>query len=234
MPLLDIRDLYSGYREVDILKGINLTVDSGEMVVIVGPNGAGKSTVLKSLFGLATVRQGSILFNNQSIVNLRSDKLVRAGICYVPQTQNVFPTLSVQENLEMGAFVRKDDFRGQIGKIYDLFPPLKEKRSQPAGTLSGGQRQMVAMGRALMVDPKLLLLDEPTAGLSPLYVDQIFAIIDDINKLGVSILMVEQNAKPALRMADRGYVLAMGTNRYEDTGPNLLNNPQIAEMFLGG
>ncbi|MBD0335652.1 MAG: ABC transporter ATP-binding protein [Cyanobacteria bacterium Co-bin13] len=234
MPLLDIRDLYSGYREVDILKGINLSVDPGEMVVIVGPNGAGKSTVLKSLFGLATVRQGSILFNGKSIVNLRSDKLVRAGICYVPQTQNVFPTLSVQENLEMGAFVRKDDFRHQVAKIYDLFPPLKEKRSQPAGTLSGGQRQMVAMGRALMVDPKLLLLDEPTAGLSPLYVEQIFAIIDDINKLGVSILMVEQNAKPALRMADRGYVLAMGTNRHEDTGPNLLNNPQIAEMFLGG
>ncbi|MBD0269655.1 ABC transporter ATP-binding protein [Pseudanabaena sp. FACHB-2040] len=234
MPLLDIRDLHSGYREVDILKGINLSVEPGEMVVIVGPNGAGKSTVLKSLFGLAIVRQGSILFNDQSIVNLRSDKLVRAGICYVPQTQNVFPTLSVQENLEMGAFVRRDDFRHQIAKIYDLFPPLKEKRSQPAGTLSGGQRQMVAMGRALMVDPKLLLLDEPTAGLSPLYVEQIFAIIDDINKIGVSILMVEQNAKPALRMADRGYVLAMGTNRYEDTGPNLLSNPQIAEMFLGG
>ncbi|HEY9735578.1 MAG TPA: ABC transporter ATP-binding protein [Trichocoleus sp.] len=234
MPLLDIRDLYSGYREVDILKGINLTVELGEVVVIVGPNGAGKSTVLKSLFGLATVRQGSITFNSQNITNLRSDKLVRLGVCYVPQTQNVFPTLSVQENLEMGAFVRKDDFRAQLSRVYDLFPPLKEKRTQPAGTLSGGQRQMVAMGRALMVDPRLLLLDEPTAGLSPLYVDQIFAIIDDINKLGVSILMVEQNAKPALRMADRGYVLAMGTNRYEDTGPNLLNNPQIAEMFLGG
>ncbi|HEY9881817.1 MAG TPA: ABC transporter ATP-binding protein [Leptolyngbyaceae cyanobacterium] len=234
MPLLDIRELYSGYREVDILKGINLTVNSGEMVVIVGPNGAGKSTVLKSLFGLAIARQGDIIFQEKSILNLRSDKLVRLGICYVPQTQNVFPTLSVQENLEMGAFVRKDDFQGQLTKVYDLFPPLKEKRSQPAGTLSGGQRQMVAMGRALMVDPTLLLLDEPTAGLSPLYVDQIFAIIDDINKLGVSILMVEQNAKPALRLADRGYVLAMGTNRYEDTGPNLLNNPQIAEMFLGG
>lgn len=234
MPLLDIRDLYSGYREADILKGINLTVEPGEMVVIVGPNGAGKSTVLKSLFGLATVRQGSISFNGQVITNLRSDKLVRLGVCYVPQTQNVFPTLSVQENLEMGAFVRKDDFKAQLHRVYELFPPLKEKRSQPAGTLSGGQRQMVAMGRALMVDPRLLLLDEPTAGLSPLYVEQIFAIIDDINKLGVSILMVEQNAKPALRMADRGYVLAMGTNRYEDTGPNLLNNPQIAEMFLGG
>lgn len=234
MPLLDIRELHSGYREVDILKGINLTVDAGEMVVIVGPNGAGKSTVLKSLFGLAIARQGDIIFKEKSILHLRSDKLVRLGICYVPQTQNVFPTLSVQENLEMGAFVRNDDFRGQLTKVYDLFPPLKEKRSQPAGTLSGGQRQMVAMGRALMVDPTLLLLDEPTAGLSPLYVEQIFAIIDDINKLGVSILMVEQNAKPALRMADRGYVLAMGTNRHEDTGPNLLNNPQIAEMFLGG
>lgn len=234
MPLLDIRALHSGYGEANILKGIDLRVEPNEIVVIVGPNGAGKSTVLKSLFGLAVVHQGEIFYSDQNITHLRSDRLVRLGICYVPQSQNVFPTLSVQENLEMGAFVRRDDFRGQLSQIYDLFPPLQEKRHQPAGTLSGGQRQMVAMGRALMVKPQLLLLDEPTAGLSPRYVEQIFEIIGDINRLGVSILMVEQNAKPALRQADRGYVLATGTNRYEDTGANLLNNPQIAEMFLGG
>lgn len=234
MPLLDIHNLYSGYATVDILKGVNLTVGDREIVVIIGPNGAGKSTVLKSLFGLAIVRQGDMIFDGRSINHQRTDKLVQAGICYVPQTQNVFPSLSVQENLEMGAFVRRDRYTDQLTRVYDLFPPLKEKRTQPAGTLSGGQRQMVAMGRALMVDPRLLLLDEPTAGLSPLYVEQMFKIIADINQLGVSILMVEQNAKPALRIADRGYVLVMGTNRFEDTGLSLLNNPQIAEMFLGG
>ena len=232
--LLEIRDVYSGYRGVDILQGVNLSVDEGEMVVIIGPNGAGKSTVLKSIFGLATVRQGEIRFGDRAITRLRSDRIVRLGICYVPQTENVFPSLTVHENLEMGAYVRTDDYSAQLEKVYTLFPPLKEKRQKAAGTLSGGQRQMVAMGRALMVEPKLLLLDEPTAGLSPLFVDQIFSIVQDINQLGVSILMVEQNAKQALSMAHRGYVLAMGVNRFEDTGQNLLANPKIAEMFLGG
>ncbi|MGF1523313.1 MAG: ABC transporter ATP-binding protein [Leptolyngbyaceae cyanobacterium] len=234
MTVLALRNLYSGYGEVDILKGVNLTIDTGEIVVIIGPNGAGKSTVLKSIFGLAQVHQGEILWRDRIITHLRSDRLVQEGICYVPQVNNVFTTLTVQENLEMGAFVRKDDFRPQLERIYELFPDLRPKRTQLAGTLSGGQRQMVAMGRALMVAPKLLLLDEPTAGLSPLYVNQIFAIVRDINQQGVSILMVEQNAKQALAMAHRGYVLAMGTNRHEDTGQNLLHNPQIAEMFLGG
>jgi len=159
---------------------------------------------------------------------------VKEGICYVPQVSNVFPTLTVQENLEMGAYVRNDDFRPQLEQVYTLFPDLREKRSQVAGNLSGGQRQMVAMGRALMVQPKLLLLDEPTAGLSPLYVEQIFNSVRDINQQGISILMVEQNAKQALGMAHRAYVLAMGTNRFEDTGTNLLNNPEISQMFLGG
>jgi len=231
---LVLDNVHSGYGGVDILKGVNLTVSAGEIVVIIGPNGAGKSTVLKSLFGLATVRQGKIYFDGQEITRLRCDRMVRRGICYVPQTHNVFASLSVQENLEMGAFVRHDDYRPQLEQVYELFPPLRQKRHQPAGTLSGGQRQMVAMGRALMVQPKLLLLDEPTAGLSPLFVEQIFAIIHTINNLGVSLLMVEQNAKPALQIADRGYVLTMGQNRYEDTGPNLLNTPQIADMFLGG
>ncbi|MDJ0708506.1 MAG: ABC transporter ATP-binding protein [Leptolyngbyaceae cyanobacterium MO_188.B28] len=161
--LLEIRNVYSGYRGVDILQGVNLTVDKGEMVVIIGPNGAGKSTVLKSIFGLATVRQGEIHFGDRNITRLRNDRVVRLGLCYVPQTENVFPSLTVQENLEMGAYVRTDDYSAQLEKVYSLFPPLKEKRKQAAGTLSGGQRQMVAMGRALMVDPKLLLLDEPTA-----------------------------------------------------------------------
>lgn len=234
MPTLAIDNLYSGYSGVDILQGVTLSVNPGELVVIIGPNGAGKSTVLKSLFGLATVSRGSVKWGDVDITRRRSDQLVRQGICYVPQTQNVFPTLSVQENLEMGAFIRTDDYRPQLEKIYQLFPDLKQKSHQPAGTLSGGQRQMVALGRALMVDPQLLLLDEPTAGLSPLYVDQIFSIMQDIHQLGVSLLMVEQNAKHALALADRGYVLAMGANRFEDTGQNLLNNPKIAEMFLGG
>jgi len=174
MTLLAIRNLHSGYGEVDILQGINLAVDLGEIVVIIGPNGAGKSTVLKSLFGLAQIHQGEIWWRDRNITHLRSDRLVKEGICYVPQVSNVFPTLTVQENLEMGAYVRNDDFRPQLEQVYTLFPDLREKRSQVAGNLSGGQRQMVAMGRALMVQPKLLLLDEPTAGLSPLYVEQIF------------------------------------------------------------
>lgn len=234
MTILAIRDLYSGYGEVDILQGLNLTVEAGEIVVIIGPNGAGKSTVLKSLFNLAQVHRGEILWRDRNITRWQSDRLVREGICYVPQVNNVFPTLTVQENLAMGAFVRQDDYRPQLEQVYTLFPDLKAKHAQAAGTLSGGQRQMVALGRALMVSPKLLLLDEPTAGLSPLYVQQIFAIVRDINQQGISIVMVEQNAKQALALAHRGYVLVMGTNRYEDTGNNLLNHPQIAAMFLGG
>lgn len=233
-PLLQLQDLYAGYKGIDILKGIHLTVHRGEIVVIIGPNGAGKSTVLKSLFGLATIRTGSILFAGQDITRLKTNQLVQQGICFVPQTNNVFPSLTVEENLEMGAYTRRDSYAAALEKVYRLFPPLRDKRRQPAGSLSGGQRQMVAMGRALMVDPQLLLVDEPTAGLSPLYVEQIFSIMRDINQLGISILMVEQNAKQALGMAHRGYVLATGENRFEDTGPNLLTNPEVLELFLGG
>ncbi|MEN9222432.1 MAG: ABC transporter ATP-binding protein [Thermostichus sp. BF3_bins_97] len=234
MTLLELQNLYSGYRGVDILKGIHLEVKRGQIVVIIGPNGAGKSTVLKSLFGLATIRAGKVLFQGSDITRLPAEQLVRRGICFVPQTNNVFPSLSVQENLEMGAFIRRDNLASQLERVYELFPPLKEKRRQAAGSLSGGQRQMVAMGRALMVEPQLLLLDEPTAGLSPLFIEQTFAILQDINRLGISILMVEQNAKQALTMADWGYVLSMGENRFEDTGPNLLTNPEVLELFLGG
>ncbi|MDT7944929.1 MAG: ABC transporter ATP-binding protein [Cyanobacteriota bacterium PSP.bin.10] len=233
-PLLDIQDLYSGYRGVDILKGIHLKVNPGQIVVIIGPNGAGKSTVLKSLFGLATIRSGRVLFQGSDITHLPAEQLVRRGIGFVPQTNNVFPSLTVQENLEMGAFIRRDNLAAQLERVYELFPPLKEKRRQAAGSLSGGQRQMLAIGRALMVEPQLLLLDEPTAGLSPLYIEQTFALLREINRLGISILMVEQNAKQALKMADWGYVLSTGENRFEDTGPNLLNNPEVLELFLGG
>ncbi|MFS8795276.1 ABC transporter ATP-binding protein [Synechococcus sp. R55.8] len=233
-PLLDIQDLYSGYRGVDILKGIHLKVNPGQIVVIIGPNGAGKSTVLKSLFGLATIRSGRVLFQGSDITHLPAEQLVRRGIGFVPQTNNVFPSLTVQENLEMGAFIRRDNPAAQLERVYELFPPLKEKRRQAAGSLSGGQRQMLAIGRALMVEPQLLLLDEPTAGLSPLYIEQTFALLREINRLGISILMVEQNAKQALKMADWGYVLSTGENRFEDTGPNLLNNPEVLELFLGG
>ena len=227
-------DLKGGYGDADILHGVSLAVDAGEIVVIVGPNGAGKSTALKAVFGLVKVRGGSIVFANKDLTGRRPDQIVQAGISFVPQTENVFPSLSVEENLDMGAYLRDGDIKAQKDKVFALFPPLKEKRRQAAGTLSGGQRQMVAMGRALMLDPRLLLVDEPTAGLSPLFMDQIFAILRAINQTGVAILMVEQNAKQALAIADRGYVLATGQNRHHGTGRALLDDPAVAEMFLGG
>jgi len=234
MSVLHLQDVYGGYGGGDILSGVSLQVDKGEIVVIVGPNGAGKSTAMKAVFGLAQVRAGTVELNGKNITGLSADRVVREGVCYVPQTENVFPSLSVDENLDMGGFIRRRGLRAQKDKIYELFPPLAERRRQAAGTLSGGQRQMVAMGRALMLEPMLLLLDEPTAGLSPKFMAQIFAIVRDINSLGISILMVEQNAKQALGLAHRGYVLAMGQNRYADTGASLLANPEVARMFLGG
>ncbi|MEO1017809.1 MAG: ABC transporter ATP-binding protein, partial [Pseudomonadota bacterium] len=206
MTLLQLEDVRGGYGEADILHGLSMTVTAGEVVAIVGPNGAGKSTAMKSVFGLVQIRDGRVVFDGDDITRLRPDQIVRRGICFVPQTENVFPTMSVQENLEMGAFIRTDNVRQQLEHIFELFPPLREKRRQQAGTLSGGQRQMVAMSRALMLNPKLLLLDEPTAGLSPKFMDQIFDIVGQINELGVAIMMVEQNAKQALGIADRAYV----------------------------
>ncbi len=227
-------DLKGGYGDADILHGVSLTVGAGEIVVIVGPNGAGKSTALKAVFGLVRIRGGSIGFDAEDLTGKRPDQIVQAGISFVPQTENVFPSLSVEENLDMGAYLRNDAIGPQKEKVFALFPPLREKRRQAAGTLSGGQRQMVAMGRALMLEPKLLLVDEPTAGLSPLFMDQIFDILKAINGTGVAILMVEQNAKQALAIADRGYVLATGQNRHHGTGRELLEDPAVAEMFLGG
>jgi branched-chain amino acid transport system ATP-binding protein len=234
MSLLETRNLYGGYGGVDILNNISLRVESDEIVSIVGPNGAGKSTVMKAVFGLITVRRGQVLFQGREITRQRPDLIVQQGMCYVPQEANVFPSLSVQENLEMGAFLRTDSYREQMDQVYELFPPLKEKRKQAAGSLSGGQRQMVAIGRALMLKPSLLLLDEPSSGLSPLFIDLIFERVQEINRMGVGILMVEQNAKKALALSHRGYVLVMGSNRFEDTGRNLLDNQEVAEMFLGG
>ena len=227
-------ELYGGYGGVDILNGATVRVGADEIVVIIGPNGAGKSTLIKAVFGLVPVRQGAVTFDGAAITNQRPDVLVSRGMSYVPQERNVFPTLTVTENLEMGAYTRRDDYRSDMAEIFDIFPVLAERRGQPAGQLSGGQRQMVAIGRALMVKPRLLLLDEPTAGLSPKFVDDILERIAAINARGIAVLMVEQNAKRALEMAHRGYVLVMGTCRFEDSGANLLADRAVAEAFLGG
>ena len=234
MALLEMTGVHGGYGGANILNGVSMSIEAHEIGVIVGPNGAGKSTSLKALFGLLTVSEGSVVFDGSTITNLPPERLVRAGLSFVPQEFNVFPTMSVQENLEMGAFIRRDDYRGQIDQIYGFFPPLKDKRRQPAGELSGGQRQMVAIGRALMTEPKLLLLDEPTAGLSPRYMGEIFERIIEVNKAGVGILMVEQNARQALAIAHRGFVLAGGRNRFTGTGAELLADPEVAKSFLGG
>ena len=234
MALLEMANIHAGYGGANILNGVSIAIEAHEIGVIVGPNGAGKSTTLKALFGLLTVSEGSVLFDGRTITNLPPERLVRAGLSFVPQEFNVFPTMSVQENLEMGAYIRRDDYRRQIDQIYGFFPPLKDKRKQPAGELSGGQRQMVAIGRALMTEPKLLLLDEPTAGLSPRYMGEIFERIIDVNKSGVGILMVEQNARQALTIAHRGFVLAGGQNRFTGTGAELLADPEVAKSFLGG
>src|SRR6185369_2792341 len=195
-------------------------------------NGAGKSTAMKAIAGLVRLRRGTIRFDGATIANEAPERIVRRGLSYVPQERNVFPSLTVAENLELGGFIRRDD--GALPRVYDLFPPLKEKRRQVAGSLSGGQRQMVAIGRALMLAPKLLMLDEPTAGLSPKFMDLIFAKIAEINRAGTAVLMVEQNARHALAIAHRGTVLQMGRNRFSDTGPALLANPEVVQMFLGG
>ena len=234
MPVLSINNLSGGYGEVDILHGISLEINAGEIVVVIGPNGAGKSTAMKAVFGLLRLSGGSVHLAGEDITNMAPAEVVNKGVCYVPQTNNVFPTLTVHENLEMGAYIRKDDFRPRLAEIYEMFPPLAEKKRQAAGELSGGQRQMVAMGKALMLEPTLLMLDEPTAGLSPIYRNEIFQIVRQINDSGVPILMVEQNAKQSLAVASRGYVLVDGQNRTTGKGTDLLNDPEIAKMFLGG
>ena len=223
-----------GYGGADILKGCTISVESGEIAVIVGPNGAGKSTAMKAMFGMLDLRAGSVLLNGEFITSLPPQHRVQRGMGFVPQTHNVFTSMTVEENLEMGGFIRSDDFSDTIEEIYNLFPVLREKRAQPAGELSGGQRQQVAVGRALMTQPKVLMLDEPTAGVSPIVMDELFDRIIDVARTGIAILMVEQNAKQALAIADRGYVLVQGENRYTDSGAALLANPDVRRAFLGG
>ena len=227
-------NLTAGYGGVDIIKNITLEAKQGEIAVIVGPNGAGKSTAMKALLGMLQLTDGSVSFASDDISNMLPQDRVNLGIAFVPQTNNVFTGMSVEENLEMGGFIRTDDIHHTIEDIYNLFPVLKEKRNQNAGELSGGQRQQVAFGRALMTKPKILMLDEPTAGVSPIVMDELFSRIIEVGKTGVGILMVEQNAKQALSIADRGYVLVNGKNSREGSGQDLLNNPEVRKSFLGG
>ena len=234
MALLEVSDVVAGYGETDILHGVSIAVAEGEIVTIIGPNGCGKSTLMKAIVGLVRTKAGTVIFRGQDIASQPPEQIVRTGLCYVPQSANVFPSLSIRENLEMGGFVRSDDYRGRIEEMFELFPDLAKRPTQQAGSLSGGQRQMLAIARALMLDPSLLLLDEPSAGLSPAIMALVFERIQDINRAGVSLLLVEQNAREALRMSDRGYVLAAGQNRLEDSGPALLDNPEVVRLYLGG
>jgi ABC-type branched-subunit amino acid transport system ATPase component len=235
MPLLRVDKVVAGYGDVEILRGVSMEVREGEIVTIIGPNGAGKSTLMKTIFGLLHPRQGAITFADRDISRLSPYSIVGLGMCYVPQVANVFTQLTVEENLEMGAYLlRTRDLEARKRRVYELFPRLKERRGQRAGKMSGGERQMVAMGSALMLDPRLVLLDEPSAGLSPKMVEVIFERIRRINESGPAILIVEQNARLSLQMADRGYVLATGENRFEGTGRDLLNDPEVGRLYLGG
>jgi branched-chain amino acid transport system ATP-binding protein len=234
MSFLIGKEMSAGYGGTDILHSCTIGVEQGEIAVVVGPNGAGKSTAMKAVFGMLPLREGSVLMDDRDITHLKPQDRVRNGMGFVPQNNNVFTSLTVQENLEMGAFIRRDDFSDTLTQVFDLFPILKEKRSQAAGELSGGQRQQVAVGRALMTQPQVLMLDEPTAGVSPIVMDELFDRIIEIARSGIAILMVEQNAKQALSIADKGYVLVQGRNRYTDTGSALLANPNVRKAFLGG
>lgn len=234
MPLLTVERAVAGYGEMQVLRGVTLSVGEGEIVSIVGPNGAGKSTVMKLIFGLLKPWEGSITFDGRDVSGTAPEKLVRLGLSYVPQVDNVFPNLTVEENLDMGGYIRNGSLAEQKERVFELFPRLAERRKQRAGKMSGGERQMVAMGRALMLDPRLLMLDEPSAGLAPLLVDMIFDKIVEINRTGVAVLMVEQNAKKSLALADRGYVLATGQNQVDGPGRELLDDPEVARLYLGG
>ena len=234
MPFFSGENMTGGYGGADIISACTINVEKGEIVAILGPNGAGKSTAMKAMLGLLNLKTGKISIDGKDISKLTPQDRVKEGISFVPQTRNVFTGLSVKENLEMGAYLREENIEEIINEVYDLFPILKEKRSQIVGELSGGQRQQVAWGRALMTKPKILMLDEPTAGVSPIVMDELFARIIEVGKTGVGILMVEQNAKQALNIADRGYVLVTGENKFSGTGKELLNDPEVRRSFLGG
>ena len=234
-PFLIGEGMTRGYGTgADILHECTVAVDPGQIAVIVGPNGAGKSTAMKAVFGMLNIHQGSVRLDGEDISSLTPQDRVAKGMAFVPQTSNVFTSLTVEENLEMGAFLRRDDINVTMQQVFELFPILKEKRKQAAGELSGGQRQQVAVGRALMTKPKVLMLDEPTAGVSPIVMDELFDRIIEVAKTGISILMVEQNARQALSIADKGYVMVQGTNRFTDTGAALLADPEVRKSFLGG
>ncbi len=234
MSFLDCSGLTCGYGGADIIHDVDLSVDIGRIAVVVGPNGAGKSTVMNAIFGLLNLRKGQVVFDGEDITGLSPQDRVTRGMAFVPQTRNIFATLTVEENLEMGAFLRRDDISDTMEQLFGLFPVLRDKRSQQAGELSGGQRQQVALGRALMTSPKLLILDEPTAGVSPIIMDEVMDRICQIAGTGVAVLMVEQNARHALEIADVGLVLVQGRNRFTDSGQALLANSEVRKSFLGG
>ena len=232
--LLTVEDLVSGYvPEVDILRGMNFAVREGEIVTVIGPNGAGKSTLIKSIFGLLPPRRGRVVLRGEDLAGLLPHTITRRGMSYVPQLDNIFQSLTVEENLEMGA-LDPSKAKDGMARVYELFPRLGERHGQTAGTMSGGERQLLAMGRALMPDPQVLLLDEPSAGLAPAFVEAIFEKVEEINRSGVTVVMVEQNARRALGMSSRGYVLDLGQNRFEGAGKELLEDPKVAELYLGG
>ena len=234
MPFFIGENMTGGYGGPDIITSCTVNVNRGEIVAILGPNGAGKSTAMKAMLGLLNLKSGRVVIDGKDISKLTPQDRVKEGIAFVPQTRNVFTGLSVQENLEMGAYLREERFEEIINEIYELFPILKEKKSQLVGELSGGQRQQVALGRALMIKPSVLMLDEPTAGVSPIVMDELFNHILKVKKTNVAIIMVEQNAKQALSIADRGYVLVTGENKFSGTGKELLNDPEVRRSFLGG
>ncbi len=235
MKFLSALNMTGGYGSgADIIADCNITVEKGEIAVVVGPNGAGKSTAMKAVFGMLNLRQGSVVLDGEDITHLAPQQRVAIGMGFVPQTHNIFASMTVKENLEMGGFIRDDDISQTMEQVFNLFPILRERRNQLAGQLSGGQRQQVAVGRALMTQPKLLMLDEPTAGVSPIVMDELFDRILEIAKTGIAILMVEQNARQALEIAHHGFVLVQGANRYTDTGEALLANPDVRRSFLGG
>jgi branched-chain amino acid transport system ATP-binding protein len=233
-PVVQALDLHAGYLPgINILNGCSLTANEGDLIGIIGPNGAGKSTLLKAIFGQVNVREGQVLLNGDDITNMKANKLVSKGVAFVPQTNNVFPSLTIEENLQMGVFQSPKRFQERFDFVTNIFPDLGKRRAQRAGSLSGGERQMVAMGRALMIDPSVLLLDEPSAGLSPVRQDEAFLRVKEVNQAGVTIIMVEQNARRCLQICDRAYVLDQGKDAYTGTGRELLNDPKMIDLYLG-
>jgi len=233
VPLLEVTSLTAGYGDTTILNDVAISVEPGQVVSIIGPNGAGKSTLMKTIFGLLKPSRGSIRYQDQDIAGWAPDRIVRLGLCYVPQVENTFPSLTVEENLEIGAFTLRGNLRERLERVYAMFPDLAAARSKPAGKLSGGQQHMLALGLALMLSPKLIMLDEPTAGLSPKFASSALRHVKTLREAGVAVLLVEQNAAAALQLSDWGYVLASGQNRFQDTGPSLLDNPEVGSLYLG-